>query len=147
MVRVNFTPANPLDRATNTIAADLSLQLDALSVDGIAVGHPALGVPQLIARANWSGGTVEPTIWEIDLLETGPSIFEMLGYLPELVEVEGEVVLNPLGDVSGGQDFLDTREPPQLFLDLEWPLEGARCGTISSCTPWTRDGGAWKTSP
>lgn len=122
---LQIEPTRAVLQFRNTIAADLRLQLDALSVDGIAVGHPALGVPQLIARANWSDGTVEPTIWEIDLLETGPSIFEMLGYLPELVEVEGEVVLNPLGDVSGGQDFLDTREPPQLFLDLEWPLEGA----------------------
>ena len=109
----------------NTIAADLRLQLDALSLDGIAVSHPALGVPQQIARADWSGGEVEPTVWEIDLLETAPSLFDLLGYLPEVVTASGEALLNPLGDVSGGQDFLDTREPPQLYLDFEWPLEGA----------------------
>lgn len=109
----------------NTIAADLRLQLDALTVDGMSVGHPALGVPQLIARADWSGPEVAPTVWEMDLLETGPSVFEMLGYLPQFVAVTGEALLNPLGDVSGGQDFFDTRQPPQLYLDLEWPLEGA----------------------
>jgi hypothetical protein len=109
----------------NTIAADIRLQLDALSVDGIAVSHPALGIPQQIARADWSGGEVEPTVWEVDLLETAPSLFDLLGYLPEAVTASGEALLNPLGDVSGGQDFLDTRQPPQLYLDFEWPLEGA----------------------
>ena len=109
----------------NTIAADLRLQLDALSVEGIAVSHPVLGIPQQIARADWSGGEVEPTVWEIDLLETAPSMFDLLGYLPEAVAASGEALLNPLGDVSGGQDFLDARQPPQLYLDFEWPLEGA----------------------
>lgn len=109
----------------NTIAADLRLQLDALSVDGIAVGHPLLGVPQQIARADWNGEEVEPTVWEMDLLETAPALFDLLGYLPEVVSASGEALLNPLGDVSGGQDYFDTRQPPQLYLDFEWPLEGA----------------------
>ena len=68
---------------------------------------------------------MEPTVWEIDLLETAPSMFDLLGYLPEAVAASGEALLNPLGDVSGGQDFLDARQPPQLYLDFEWPLEGA----------------------
>lgn len=109
----------------NTIAADLRLQLDALSVDGIGVSHPALGVPQQIARADWSGQTVEPTLWEMDLLETAPALFDLLSYVPHEIAVSGEALLNPLGDVSGGQDYFDTRSPPQLYLDLEWPLEGA----------------------
>ena len=109
----------------NTIAADLRLQLDALSVDGIAVRHPLLGVPQQIARADWNGEEVEPTVWEMDLLETAPALFDLLGYLPEVVSASGEALLNPLGDVSGGQDYFDTRQPPQLYLDFEWPLEGA----------------------
>ena len=109
----------------NTIAADLRLQLDALSVDGIAVGHPLLGVPQQISRADWNGEEVEPTVWEMDLLETAPALFDLLGYLPEVVSASGEALLNPLGDVSGGQDYFDTRQPPQLYLDFEWPLEGA----------------------
>jgi len=84
-----------------------------------------LGVPQLIARADWNGEEVEPTLWEMDLLATAPSLFEILGYLPEVVTASGEALLNPLGDVSGGQDYFDTRHPPQLYLDFEWPLEGA----------------------
>lgn len=108
----------------NTVAADLRLQLDALSVDGIAVSHPFLGVPQQIARADWSGEEVQPTVWEMDLLETAPSLFDLLGYLPEVVTTSGEALLNPLGDVSGGQDYFNIQHPPQLYLDFEWPLEG-----------------------
>lgn len=106
----------------NTIGADLRLTLDALNVDGIALDHPEFGIPQLISRANWQGDDVEPALWELDLLETGPSFFEMLGYLPQLVTVLGSATLNPLGDVSGGNDFFDAQMPPELVLDLEWPL-------------------------
>ena len=106
----------------NTIGADLRLTLDALSVDGIALDHPAIGIPQLISRADWQGNDVIPAVWEMDLLETEPSFFELLGYLPQSVTALGLVKLNPLGDVSGGNDFFDAQVPPELVLDLEWPL-------------------------
>lgn len=108
----------------NTIAADIRLTLDAFAVDGMAMSHPAIGTPQLIARADWSSGEVVPAIWQMNLLETAPSLFDMLSHLPELIVVEGDGLLNPLGDVSGGHDFFDTRVPPELILDLEWPLVG-----------------------
>jgi hypothetical protein len=65
---------------------------------------------------------VVPAIWELDLLETSPSFFELLGYFPRVVSMLGSVALNPLGDVSGGNDFFDAQVPPELILDLEWPL-------------------------
>jgi hypothetical protein len=98
--------------------------LDALQVDGINVEQPQLSVPQFISRADWSSGEVAPGTWSMDLLESEPDIFELLSYLPEWVTMQGEGLLNPLGDVSGGQDFFDVRQPPQLRLDLEWPLKG-----------------------
>ena len=123
-----FVEINP-SRATlqfrNTIAADLRLQLDAMTVDGLQVNHPALGVPQLVSRAVWENGELDPAVWEMDLLETTPSFFELLSYLPQWIEVVGEGFLNPLGDVSGGNDYFDTRVPPVLNLDFEWPLAGA----------------------
>lgn len=122
---LQIEPTRAVLQFRNTIAADLRLQLDALSVDGINVGHPVLGVPQQIARADWNGEEVEPTLWEMDLLATAPSLFELLSYVPEVVTASGEALLNPLGDVSGGQDYFDTRQPPHLYLDFEWPLEGA----------------------
>lgn len=121
---LEVNPARALLSFRNTLAADIRLDLDALQVDGINVGHPLLGTPQFITRADWSAGEVQPAEWTMDLLETGPDIFELLGYLPEWVTMQGEGLLNPLGDVSGGQDFFDARYPPQLQLDLEWPLQG-----------------------
>lgn len=106
----------------NTIGADLRLTLDALSLDGIILEHLDLGIPQLISRADWQGEEVVPAIWELDLLETSPSFFELLGYFPRVVSMLGSVALNPLGDVSGGNDFFDAQVPPELILDLEWPL-------------------------
>lgn len=121
---LEINPTRALLSFNNTLAADIRLDLDALQVDGINVGHEQLGIPQFISRADWSSGEVEPAVWTMDLLETGPDIFELLGYLPEWVTVQGDGLLNPLGDVSGGQDFYDSRYPPQLKLDLEWPLRG-----------------------
>ena len=106
----------------NTIGADLRLTLDALSIDGITLNHPEFGIPQLISRADWQGDVVVPAVWELNLLETSPSFFELLGYLPEVLTAMGSATLNPLGDVSGGNDFFDAQVPPELVLDLEWPL-------------------------
>ncbi|MDA7743624.1 hypothetical protein N8891_05325 [Flavobacteriales bacterium] len=122
---LEINPSRAMLSFNNTLAADIRLDLDALQVDGIGVGHPQLGTPQFISRADWSSGEVQPGEWNMDLLESGPAIFELLGYLPEFVTMQGEGLLNPLGDVSGGQDFFDARQPPQLQLDLEWPLKGA----------------------
>ena len=119
---IDVSPSRARLEFQNTLGADLRLTLDALSVDGIALDHPAFGVPQLISRADWQGDAVVPAIWEMDLLQTGPSFFELLGYLPQSVTVLGSATLNPLGDVSGGNDFFDAQVPPELVLDLEWPL-------------------------
>jgi hypothetical protein len=107
----------------NTIGADLKLTVDALAVDGVALSHSQFGVPQMISRANWQGESMEPAIWEMNLLETSPSVFELLGYLPESISILGSAEMNPLGDVSGGNDFFDTHVSPEIHLDLEWPLQ------------------------
>lgn len=122
---LEINPTRALLAFRNTLAADIRLDLDALQVDGINVDHSQFAVPQFISRADWNSGSVTPSIWSMDLLESGPDVFELLSYLPEWVTMQGEGLLNPLGDVSGGQDFFDVRQPPQLRLDLEWPLKGA----------------------
>ena len=66
---------------------------------------------------------MEPSIWELNLLETSPSVFELLGYLPESISVSGSAEMNPLGDVSGGNDFFDAQVSPEMHLDMEWPLQ------------------------
>lgn len=123
-----FLEINP-SRATlefhNTIAADLRLQLNSMLIDGVSLNHPEFGMPQLVGRADWSSGEVEPSIWQMDLLDTSPALFDLLSYFPSEVGVDGEGLLNPLGDVSGGNDYFDTRVPPALYLDFEWPLTGA----------------------
>lgn len=122
---LQIEPTRAKIRFRNTVAADFQLRWDALLVDDIAVNHPVLGIPQLITRADWNGYEVQPTMWEIDLLETTPKLFDLLSYLPEAITITGDALVNPLGDVSGGQDYFDIRHPPQLYLDFEWPLEGA----------------------
>jgi len=119
---IDIQPTRARLEFQNTIGADLRLTLDALSVDGMLVNHPAIGFPQLISRADWQGEEVTPAVWELDLLQTSPSLFDMLSYLPQTIQAIGSATLNPLGDVSGGNDFFDAQVLPELVLDLEWPL-------------------------
>ena len=119
---IGLQPTRAMLSFHNTIGADLRLTLDALSVGGIPVGHPVMGLPQLVSRADWQGSQVVPAIWEVDLLAGFPDVFDLLGNLPESVFIQGNAVLNPLGDVSGGNDFFDAAYPPELNLDIEVPL-------------------------
>ena len=60
--------------------------------------------------------------WGFDLLDCTPDFFEVLGTLPEAVDLIGGLYLNPLGNVTAGNDFLRASELPYLTLDLELPL-------------------------
>lgn len=112
---------------SNRMGADLRFQFDALRFDGINLDHPQWGVPQFCARAQDGGlpgnGTyLQVPRWELDLLQAQPSIFGVLGALPDSIVLTGSAMLNPLGDVSGANDFFRVDSPPEVSLELEVPL-------------------------
>jgi hypothetical protein len=65
---------------------------------------------------------------DINLLETSPPFFSVLGTLPDSVHVAGQIQVNPLGDISGGNDYFHKDFPPRLLLDLELPMDVAITG-------------------
>lgn len=114
---------------SNRMGADLRFQFDGLRLDGTALDHPQWGVPQFCARAQDSGipgggagGWAEVPVWSLDLLEAQPSLFSVLGGLPDSLVLTGSAMLNPLGDVTGANDFFRTDAPPEVALELEVPL-------------------------
>ncbi len=119
---IDFEAARARLVLVNRLGADLRMQLDALRVDGTLLQMPVLGQPILLARADVSGPEPVPTKYEIDLLRARPYLPAVLGGLPAKVHGRGTVALNPLGDITGGNDYLHADYLPSCELELEVPL-------------------------
>lgn len=123
---IGLAPERADLKLVNGMAADLRLNLSALTLGDQALNHPMLGVDQYIARADWSAGAPPVTdVLSIDLLATEPGFFEVLATLPDSLRASGELEINPLGDVSGGNDYFHKDFAPALNLDLDLPLRVA----------------------
>jgi len=120
----------------NTMGADLACWVDAFHLDGVDLDHPAFSMEQVISRANWSATPAVFDTWEWDLLDCSPSLFESLGQFPETIGLFGGLQLNPLGDVSAGNDYFRVAEPPFVTLDLELPLSFGLDGLLIRDTVW-----------
>ena len=120
---IDFEAARVRLVLVNRLGADLRMQLDALRVDETLIQLPVLGQPILLARADVSGPEPVPTQYEIDLLRARPYLPAVLGGLPAKVHGRGTVALNPLGDITGGNDYLHADYLPSCELELEVPLQ------------------------
>ncbi len=114
----------------NRMGADLAFWIESLELAGEAIDHPAMGMEQVLARADWSTDPPAADAWELDLLACTPNLFEALGALPADVAVNGTLQLNPLGDVTAGHDYLRASDPPYVSLDLELPLSVGVSGLV-----------------
>lgn len=79
-----------------------------------------------ITRALDMDGSVWPVQVEYEVNETNSNITQWIGQLPRALQLTGNVEINPLGNVSGSNDFIYTDQPLQARLDVDIPL---RIGT------------------
>ena len=115
----------------NTIGADVRLTFDALSVDAENLQHPTFFGVHDVARAHWSNGQlIEKTYLEIDMGEVGSNFFDLIETFPEVMRGVGTLELNPFGDISLGNDYLDVDVTPLLNLDIEIPIRLGADGVI-----------------
>ena len=75
-----------------------------------------------ITRAFDNNGTVVPVIKEYVLDNSNSNIDQFVEFLPDSIYLSGEVVINPLGDVSDGNDFIYTDQALNASMDLDIPL-------------------------
>jgi hypothetical protein len=122
---VNFRPTQFELSFVNYLGADLAIQVNGMTVDGEAVSHPDWSVTQELARAYWANNAPHPSRWTLDLLDLSPDVGAVAGQLPRSLSMQAVAQLNPLGDISDGNDFFDARFPPEVRLDLELPLNFA----------------------
>ena len=93
--------------------------------------HPSFFGIHDISRAQWIDGLLYSTTeLEIDLIEEGGNFNDLIELFSEDLNTVGNIELNPYGDVSLGNDYLDVDEPPRLDLELEIPLNVGIDGVV-----------------
>ncbi|MAO45945.1 MAG: hypothetical protein CL823_02230 [Crocinitomicaceae bacterium] len=118
-------------RLENTIGADVRLTFDELNLGEIPMEHPSFFGIHDISRAQWIDGLLYSTTeLEINLTEEGGNFNNLIELFPEDLNTVGNIELNPYGDVSLGNDYLDVDEPPRLDLELEIPLNVGIDGVV-----------------
>jgi hypothetical protein len=118
-------------RIDNLIGMDLRMIFDTLLVDGSVVDHPTLYGAHDLPRAQWiDGDLINSTVMEIDLGEPGSNIFDLMETFPQLLRMAGSVELNPFGDVSFGNDYVDVDYIPEVELEIEIPFNMGVDGVV-----------------
>ncbi|MEO0404317.1 MAG: hypothetical protein AAF193_05560, partial [Bacteroidota bacterium] len=111
----------------NYTGVDVSLNLSELTglrqgQDPISLNHPLIGATQNITRATEINGEVFPNNYTYQFDEMNSNLTEWVGLIPEELAVVGDLEVNPLGDVSGGNDFIYTDQAIELIYNLDIPL-------------------------
>jgi hypothetical protein len=75
-----------------------------------------------IARAEEVNGFVVPDVENLLLDNSNSNVDAFIENLPNELLLKGEVLVNPLGDISAGNDFIYTANALNTFINLDIPL-------------------------
>jgi len=123
-----------LDQATlrvkvlNGLGADIQVDLDHLQAVNSRTGstvdltHAIFQGPINLGRALDLGNGFQPTLYQNTLDNNNSNVDLFLENLPDKVRYAMDLKLNPLGDISNGNDFLYFDSKLRADLELEVPL-------------------------
>lgn len=123
---LDFDQVKVLLKISNGIGIDAQLFLNTLSSVGqstVNLNHQVMNGPINVTRGTDLGGTgFIPSYQEIELNEVNSNIDLFLENLPQQIDIDLDVDINPLANISNGNDFL--YHDSQLTVDLatEIPL-------------------------
>jgi hypothetical protein len=111
----------------NGIGSDAFIKIKGISsIDKfgnvLLLNNSIVGSNQILNRAFRIDDYVYPTLKQFDLNENNSNIIDMLTQLPKFLGFNFDITLNPLGNVSGHNDFIFDKSPLTLNLDAEMPL-------------------------
>lgn len=111
----------------NGIGADALIEVLGVSSNNAAgnqiqLNHSIIGTTQQLNRAYQNGGAFYPSQLIFNLDETNSNITTMMSSLPNVIGYDFNVTINPLGNISGYNDFLDINSPLKLSLNANMPL-------------------------
>lgn len=123
-------------KISNGIGADA--QVNILSLEGknsklgtsTALNHSVVGNPMNFNRSQENGGN--PIAWNTNIAinHTNSNITSFVGMLPDLMAYQVSFELNPLGNISGHNDFYYKGYPFAVDLEIDAPLKAGINGLI-----------------
>ncbi|MCB9169390.1 MAG: hypothetical protein H6597_05830 [Flavobacteriales bacterium] len=123
-----------LDQVTATITVTNGIGVDARIVlhdftaantrtgGSLALQNPVVGGAINLDRAIDLNGSFQPTVHEIVLDNGNSNIDQLVELLPDRLAYTLDLLVNPLGDISNGHDFLYHESELHVDLDVEIPL-------------------------
>lgn len=112
----------------NYVGMDAQIQINKLeainltNLQSLELDHQQIGESINITRAQDNGGSVTPTFASFSMDETTSNIDEFIEVVPEKFNLDVDVSINPLGDISGGNDFIYTDQALNAILKADIPL-------------------------
>lgn len=136
----DLTDANVSIKLTNEFGADGKARFDQIRTINSSSGnfvdlmHPEIGTDINISRAIQSVNGVDPFEYELNLTGQNSNILDLLEVLPDRIGYNLSFELNPLGNVSGGNDFAFGDSEIAVALMAEIPLQFSSSGIQLSDT-------------
>ncbi len=111
---------------TNNTGVDARLNLNSATsnaaTSSVQLNFAPFNQPLLITRAFENNQVIFPSNSSYDLNESNSNLPDWLEILPTTVGIQGSIELNPLGNVSGSNDFIYTDRPLDLNYEVNIPL-------------------------
>lgn len=96
----------------------------------ITLDNPDLSNTINLTRAEDQNGNVIPSSYELALDEENSNIDLFIENLPNQIKTDISININPLGDISLGNDFIYTDQALEALLEIDLPL----CVTMDNLT-------------
>lgn len=115
-------------KVENGFGVDLQLRMRELTAINTRTGaevsleHALFNGPLNLTRALDLGNGPQPTIVERTMNVGNSNLTEFIEALPDRARYQLDLALNPLGDISNGNDFLYHSSKLKASIDLELPL-------------------------
>jgi len=111
----------------NSVGVDASLLVNELIANrsghpSVALDHELIGSPVNITRATIVNNEVISTSNSFLMDESNSNVTDFISLIPSTINLNSSFELNPLQDVSGGNDFIFTQESFQLDYEIDIPL-------------------------
>jgi len=120
---------------TNRAGADARIELENITAtrgnESVDLNHEVIGQQINLTRATDNGdGTVNANSYSWSINQNNSNITDLFSILPEHLVIDRAFELNPLGDVSGGNDFLYVDQPVEAAYSLNLPLAFSSSGVL-----------------
>ena len=113
----------------NGVGTDFKLKINELSSirnnTGVNLSHSIIGQSQNINRAYLVGNSVVPSFFTSTINSSNSNINSFIENLPTSFGYDIDIELNPLGNISGHNDFISKNHPLSIDVDLVTPFSFA----------------------